>query len=106
MAQWMEKSGEQTTIAFVLDKLRSVAGQQSVPNPTQAIVSAWDGDAWVKGAYSCARPGASEQRSVLARPIDDRIFFAGEASSSDYYASVHGACLSGTAAARAASIKP
>lgn len=100
MAEWMEKSGEQATIALVLEKLRSVTGQRSVPDPTQSIVSAWDGDAWVKGAYSCARPGAADQRSVLARPIDDRIYFAGEATSSNYYASVHGACISGSEAAR------
>lgn len=99
MAEWIEKSGEQTAIAFVLEKLRSMAGQRAVPNPTRWIVSAWDGDAWVKGAYSCARPGAAGQRSVLARPIDARIYFAGEATSNNYYASVHGACISGIEAA-------
>ena len=102
MAEWLEKSGEQATIAFVLEKLRAMAGQRSVPEPSHFIVSAWDGDAWTKGAYSCARPGAADQRSVLARPVDERIYFAGEAASSNYYASVHGACLSGTAAAQAA----
>jgi len=100
MAEWMEKSGEQAAIAFILEKLRNIAGQQSVPDPAQSIVSAWDGDAWVRGAYSCAQPGAADQRSVLARPIDDRIYFAGEATSSNYYASVHGACISGTEAVR------
>jgi len=104
MAEWMEKSGEQAAIAFVLEKLRSVAGHESVPEPSHSIVSAWDGDAWVKGAYSCAQPGAADQRSVLARPIDDRIYFAGEATSSNYYASVHGACISGSEAARNASM--
>jgi monoamine oxidase len=102
MAEWMEKSGDSATIAFILEKMRSMAGQRSVPNPSHSIVSAWDGDAWVKGAYSCAQPGAADLRSVLARPVDDRIFFAGEATSSGYYASVHGACISGTEAARAA----
>ena len=99
LAEWMEKSGEQATIAFALQKLRDIAGQQSVPDPTQSIVSAWDGDDWVKGAYGCAQPGAADQRTALARPIDDRIYFAGEATSSNYYASVHGACISGSEAA-------
>ena len=45
--------------------------------------------------------GAADQRSILAQPIDDRIFFAGEATSSNAYASVHGACISGRDAARA-----
>lgn len=102
MAEWLEKCGERAAIAFVLEKLRQVAGQGAVPEPARYIVSAWNGDDWVKGAYSCARPGAADQRLILARPIDDRIFFAGEATSSDFYASVHGACFSGRAAARAA----
>ena len=101
MGEWMEKSGERTTIEFVLAKLREAAGSKAVPDPVRHIVSAWNQDAWVKGAYSCARPGAADQRPILAQPIDDRIFFAGEASSSDGYGSVHGACISGRDAARA-----
>ena len=102
MAEWMEKSGEQATVAFLLGKLRSIAGHQAIRAPTHSIVSAWDGDAWIKGAYSCARPDAADLRSTLARPIDNRIYFAGEATSSDYFASVHGACISGREAAHAA----
>jgi monoamine oxidase len=101
MAEWMEKSGERATLDFVLTKLREVAGNRAVPDPVRHIVSAWDRDEWVKGAYSCARPGAAEQRPILAQPIDDRIFFAGEATSSNSYASVHGACVTGRDAARA-----
>jgi len=102
MGEWMEKSGERAAIDYILQKLRDVAGNDAVPEPARHIVSAWNADAWVKGSYSCARPGAANQRAVLARPIDDRIFFAGEASSSDFYASVHGACFTGQVAARAA----
>ena len=101
IAEWMEKSGQRATIAFVLAKIREAAGNKAVPEPARHIVSAWDQDAWVKGAYSCARPGAADQRAVLAQPIDERIFFAGEATSSNAYASVHGACISGRDAARA-----
>ncbi len=102
MAAWMEKSGERATIALILEKLRQVVGHEAVADPVRHIVSAWNGDAWVKGAYSCARPGAADQRPILARPVNDRIFFAGEATSSKYYASVHGAYISGQDAATAA----
>jgi monoamine oxidase len=102
MSEWMEKSGEQATIEFVLAKLREAAGSKAVPDPARHIVSAWDRDEWTKGAYSCARPGAADQRPILARPVDRRIFFAGEATTSSGYASVHGACISGRDAARAA----
>jgi monoamine oxidase len=102
IAEWMEKSGERATVEFVLTKLRDVLGSKAVPYPTHHIVSAWNEDEWVKGAYSCAQPGAADQRSILAQPIDGRIYFAGEATSSKAYASVHGACISGRDAARAA----
>jgi len=101
ISEWMEKSGERATLDFVLTKLREAAGNNAVPDPVNHIVSAWDRDAWVKGAYSCALPGAADQRKILARPIDERIYFAGEATSTDGYASVHGACISGRDAARA-----
>ncbi len=54
MSEWMEKSGERATIEFVLAKLREAAGNKAVPDPAHHIVSAWDQDAWVKGAYSGA----------------------------------------------------
>jgi monoamine oxidase len=104
ISEWMEKSGERATIEFVLTKLREAAGNKAVPDPVRHIVSAWDQDAWVKGAYSCARPGAADQRSILARPIEERIYFASEATSSHAQASVHGACISGRDAARAAAV--
>jgi monoamine oxidase len=103
-AAWMEKSGQKATVAFILEKLRRVAGRQAVPHPVQQIVSAWDGDNCIRGAYSCARPGAADQRPLLACPIDNRLFFAGEATSRNYYASVNGACSSGREAARAATV--
>ena len=101
MAEWMEKSGERATIVFVLAKLRDVAGNGAIPSPVRHIVSAWNEDEWTKGAYSCARPGAADQRPILAQPIDNRIFFAGEATSSNAYASVNGASITGRDAARA-----
>jgi len=102
MAEWMEKSDERTTIDFVMGKLREAAGNKSVPDPVRYIMSAWNQDEWVRGTYSCAKPGASDQRPILAESIDDRIFFAGEATSVKANGSVHGACISGRDAARAA----
>jgi monoamine oxidase len=40
-----------------------------------------------------------EDRLALARPIDDRVFWAGEATEPDYFGTVHGAVLSGWRAA-------
>ena len=104
VAEWMERSGQRATVEFVLARLRDVLGSKAVPYPTRHIVSAWNKDEWVKGGYSCAQPGTADQRSILAQSIDSRIYFAGEATSTTAYASIHGACISGRDAARAAVI--
>ena len=59
------------------------------------VVTAWRGDPWTLGAYSAPRPGQAHQREVLARPVDDRLFFAGEATTRDTFATCHGAYLTG-----------
>ncbi len=47
-------------------------------------------------------PAAHGARAELARPIEGRLFFAGEAAHDCYMGDVHGAHLSGEAAAEAA----
>ena len=51
---------------------------------------------------SYARPGHADDRAVLAAPVDDRLFFAGEACSPNFFSTAHGAYMSGIAAAEAA----
>jgi monoamine oxidase len=46
-------------------------------------------------------PGKADCRAELAAPVEDRLFFAGEACSHGDYSTAHGAYLSGVAAAEA-----
>ena len=46
--------------------------------------------------------GGSADRARLAAPVDDRLFFAGEACSLNFFSTAHGAYETGTAAAEAA----
>lgn len=98
LGEWLEKSGEGAALDFILGSLRHVLGNHATPAVQRKIISAWDGDEWTRGSYSYAVPGAQQQRCRLAQPVDGRIFFAGEAASADYYATVHGACFSAQAA--------
>ena len=63
-------------------------------------ITRWRADPWALGSYSYLAPGASSStRRTLARPVGDRLFFAGEATDGDHPATVHGALASGRRAA-------
>src|SRR4030095_5843815 len=65
----------------------------------RGTATAWGGDAWARGSYSAARPGFAHCRSVLAQPVAERIFFAGDACTVDPFGAIHGAWASGVEAA-------
>ena len=51
---------------------------------------------------AAALPGRADARIDLARPVEERLFFAGEAVSTRFMGDLHGAWFSGIAAAEAA----
>jgi len=59
----------------------------------------WGADPLARGSYSYAVPGAAYERAMLAAPVDERLFFAGEACSTHDFSTAHGAYLTGIAAA-------
>ena len=72
-----------------------------VPEPLAMIRSSWSTDQWAHGSYSFLPVGATPSlRVALAQPVNDRLFFAGEATSSEAPATVHGALASGQRAAQ------
>jgi monoamine oxidase len=80
-----------------------------VPEPRAMIRTSWSADPWARGSYSFLPVGADPTlRTALAQPIDGRLFFAGEATSSAAPATVHGALESGrrVAAEVAAAAEP
>jgi monoamine oxidase len=63
--------------------------------------SRWAHDPFARGSYSHALPGHAGKRAVLATPVDGRLFFAGEATSPNFFSTAHGARDSGEQAAAA-----
>lgn len=62
----------------------------------------WSRDPFSYGSYSFVAKGAEKKHhTILAEPIDDRLFFAGEATHPDYNSTVHAAYESGLIAAEA-----
>ena len=70
------------------------------PKPSQYIISRWRKDPLARGSYSYVGPEATgEDYDILGEPVDQALFFAGEATCRTHPATVHGAYISGLRAA-------
>ncbi|MEM7196673.1 MAG: NAD(P)/FAD-dependent oxidoreductase [Pseudomonadota bacterium] len=94
-AWWLEKQGERASEDYLRNILIDLFGSDINKKLKTFKASAWGFDPWFKGAYSSAKPGQWHQREALARPINESIYFAGEATSQDFLNTAHGAYLSG-----------
>lgn len=91
---------ELTKLAMV--RLRNIFGD-SIPEPVKVFATKWTEDEFSYGVYSYNKVGySSNDRRKLRQPIEDKIFLGGEATSTNSYATVHGAYYSGIRAARKA----
>ena len=99
-AVWLENQGQQAGHDYAVDRIAEAFGNDIRRHVTRSIVTAWTTEPWTRGSYSCALPGQAGQRNVLARPLDERLFFAGEATIIGGQACCHGALRSGVRAAR------
>jgi monoamine oxidase len=88
--------------AFAVEELVHMFGADVRRHVVKSTATAWTNDPYIGGGYSAARPGHAHRRADLAAPVDDRLFFAGEACSIDEFATCHGAYRTGIAAAEAA----
>ncbi len=61
----------------------------------------WQSDPFSRGAYSYVKVGGKNASGILGKPVEQTLFFAGEATdSSGYTGTVHGAIASGKRAAQ------
>ena len=75
-------------------------GNAVVGRPTNALITRWSTDSFSRGSYSYLSSGSHPQdRDDLRSDVAGRLFFAGEATSRAFPATVHGAVLEGRAAA-------
>ena len=101
----LAEAGEAAVVDFALERLRKIFGARidRLFSGGAHLVTHWDSDPWIRGAYSYVPPGRAAARTQLAQPLGDgRLLFAGEACNTPYAGTVAGAWLSGQAAAKAA----
>lgn len=84
-----------------MKSLRSMFGE-SIPEPEAMVFPRWLSDPWSRGGYSYPGVGSDpEDCTEHARPLGNRIFFAGEATEPVEYGTVHAALWSGEQTAEA-----
>ena len=98
----LEREGEAAMFSFAAGELARLFGNDIRRQIAPLASTAWLRDPWTRGSYSYALPGHADDRATLAAPVDNRLFFAGEACSPNFFSTAHGAYMNGVTAAEAA----
>lgn len=95
----IERWTDAQMVDSAMQTLRVLFGAK-LPAPLDYQITRWAADPFALGSYSFNALGSTPQhRQELARPIEARLFFAGEATEVNYFGTAHGAYLSGLRAA-------
>ncbi|OKO77696.1 NAD(P)/FAD-dependent oxidoreductase [Bradyrhizobium sp. AS23.2] len=99
-ARELEDAGVGAMAAQSIDEIAGLLGNDIRRKLKPLYESRWAHDPFARGSYSHALPGHAGDRALLAAPVDGRMFFAGEATSPNFFTTAHGARDSGERAAR------
>ena len=87
-------------VASAMQTLRTIFGN-AIPDPLDYQITRWASDPYALGSYSFNAVGYTPAlRIELAKPFDQKVFFAGEATEAQHFSTAHGAYLSGQRAAK------
>jgi monoamine oxidase len=98
-ASELEDAGEGALGAEAINEIVTLLGADFRRKLKPLAESRWGHDPFARGAYSHALPGHAGKRAMLAAPVEGRLFFAGEATSPNFFSTAHGARDSGERAA-------
>jgi monoamine oxidase len=99
LARELEAGGERAFFNFAVSELTALFGSGFAKRLSLHHMHCWGSDPFARGSYSYALPGKADCRARLAAPVEDRLFFAGEACSTHDFSTAHGGYLTGVAAA-------
>ncbi len=99
-ARALHAEGRQAMIDFAEAGLVKLFGADMLKGVVARATSDWLGDPYIRGGYSCAKPGKAGCRAKLREPVAGRIFFAGETTHPTAFGTVHGARDEGEDAVR------
>lgn len=80
----------------LLQELDTLFGGAATASFIESVVYDYTNRPFIKGAYSYSTIGMGDARKVAAQPVNDKVFFAGEAMNTNgHHQTVHGAVESG-----------
>ena len=94
----VEAQSSDTTKKQVLKVLRRMFGEGKVPDPIDFFYPRWSLEPWAYGSYSNWPPGFTLEAHQNLRSNAERLWFAGEATSPEYYGFLQGAWFEGQGA--------
>jgi monoamine oxidase len=96
-AEKLTGSTPESLLREALASVRSVLGKSE--EPIAFLVHDWQADPYARGGYSYVRVGGTGARERLAAPLEETLYFAGEATDVEQSGTVGGALASGIRAA-------
>jgi monoamine oxidase len=85
-------------LSRALESVRSVLG--NIEQPQAVLIHDWQADRFARGGYSYVKIGGTGAREELAAPLEETLYFAGEATDTEQSGTVGGALASGIRAAK------
>jgi len=101
----LDRMTESQRIELALNGFGALLGQPAIAKREfeRGLTHDWSNDPFARGAYSYIMVGGTDARAKLAAPLENTLFFAGEATSNDGQGgTVNGALETGERAAREA----
>jgi len=97
----LERAGIKAGVDWGLNEVVKIYGSDVKKHLIKGNVTRWGEHPWTLGAYAAAEPGYFHMREELRKTIADKVFFAGEATHPQQWATCGGGLLSGIDAADA-----
>ncbi len=100
-AEALETEGDGAAADFAIRELVALLGSDWRARMVPIVTTRWRAEPHIHGSYSTPISAPRRSARCWPRPVDDRLFFAGEACSRTDFSTAHGAYETGVAAARA-----
>ncbi len=96
----LELAGVKAAVDWGVNQVVNIYGSDVKKHFLKGMFTRWGEHPWTLGSYASAEPGYFHMRAELRKTIADKLFFAGEATHPEQWATCGGGLLSGIDAAK------